>query len=403
MVEVSEKDIQEILKKENGSSGIYKNHEIIRLSDKPIGYLADHFTLRINVSSGFKDYFLKVVPQNVEKRVEYLDETGFFAKELDMYRTVIPKLLLHSSMTWAPECYLAKDGHFIVMEILNDYKINSNKSLVFDFDHIKVAAETLAVFHASSIIYEEKFGRKLGDECKAILEERAYVPKDGYVRQKGLENAIEVLTELLKIIPQFRDSPKLNFIEKKFPETIRKIYDFVKRSEKYRNVVSHGDLWANNFMFKYENGKPIDCKLVDFQLTRYATPAYDLVQLVYINTTKRTREMHLDDILNTYCDTFENELKRSLIDPSVLPRSEILVRFNEYHLAGLIEAVVFGHLTLLPTSLSTNMMSSSEEYDKFINQSRIGTCLKAFKEEYYRSRLTELLTEIIERFIPNDC
>lgn len=401
MVEVSRNDVEKVLKKVNSSSN-YENYEIIALSDKPIGFLADHSILRVKFKPqlDFKDFFLKAVPKNVEKRLEYIDETGFFVKEIEVYQNIIPRLSPFSSLSWAPELYLAKDGHFLIMEILQDYKIKSNQSLVFDFDHLKVSAISLACMHASSVIFEEKSGKKLKEHFQKMLDENAYVRTIGHVRQKGLENGIRVLTKMIDLIPRYKDSSEINFIREKFPETLRKIYDFTNPFEKYRSVFSHGDLWVNNCMFKYEDNKPISCKFVDFQLARYSAPAFDLTQLIYINSTTKTRVTHLDDILNTYCDMFESELKKHNVDPSTLPRTEILASFKDFHLAGLIEAVLFGHLTLLPPTSSTNILSSSEEYDKFINQSRIQTCLKAFKEEdYYRDRLTELLTEIIEYFI----
>lgn len=404
MADVSEGDVKRVLEKDENSFGKYESYEVLSLSDKPVGFLADHFVLRVTFSSPsrVKDYFLKAVPKNVEKRAEYLDETGFFSKEVRVYQHLIPKLKALSSLSWAPECYHAKEGSFIIMEILQDYTIKSSQSLVFDFEHLKVSSAALAVFHASSLIYEAKYGRNLKEEYSEMLEENAYPQTAGHVRQKGLENAIEVLMELVKLIPSYRDSTQLKLILSEFPATIRKIYKFAETSKKYKNVASHGDLWVNNFMFKYENERPVACKLIDFQLARYAPPAFDLAQLVYINTTRATRAAHLDDVLNTYCDFMEIELKRAQVDVAVFPRTEILASFKEFHLAGLIESVVFGHLTLLPPSLSSTILSSSEEYDNFINQSRAKTCLEAFNLDYYRDRLTEVLSEIIEEFIIKD-
>lgn len=403
MMEVSVKEVQKILAKDSSLCGKYKSHEIVPWSDKPIGYLADHFRLRIHFEpAGSKDFFFKALPKKIESRVEYLTETGIFDKEVKVYETLIPKLLDCSSISWAPKCYLAKEENFIILEVLQDFKIKSTQDLVFDFDHLKIAAKTLATFHAASLIYERRSGRELWDEF--TLEENAY-PLDGKIRRKGLENAIEVFLELVRLIPSYQNSPKLNEIIKKLPDTFRKIYKFVQPSKKFKNVFSHGDLWVNNFMFKYDdNDKPIACKFVDFQLARYSPPAMDLAELVYINSTKKVRSENLDDILNTYCDAFEGELMNANVIETSFNRTEILESFREYHLAGLIEAALFSQLTMLPSDTSTAILSSSEEYDKFLNQSRVATCLKAFEENYYRERLTEILTEIIEKFIlRSDC
>jgi len=279
------------------------------------------------------------MPKSVAKRTDYLEETGFFTKETMLYHSLIPVLLEHSSIAWVPQSYLTKDNCCIVLENLKDHKIFSNKQLIFDYEHLKVAAETTAKFHASSVIMEEKTGRKLTENYAEMLKEVAYPREEGCIRRCGLENGIKVLSELIKMIPKYEEPSTMQTIQRKFPDTMRRIYDFVETSSKYRNVFNHGDLWVNNFMFDYgEDGKPNECKLVDFQLGRYSPPAVDLVQTIYINSTKELRNKHLDDILNIYCDTFENELRRNNLKLSLLPRTEILESFHELHLAGLLEA-----------------------------------------------------------------
>lgn len=402
MIEISELDIQKILLSSSNSEKSFEKYVVMRLSEKPVGYLADHFILRIyEDSNNFTDFFLKAAPRGVQKRLEYLEETKFFTKEVQLYQNLIPILLKNSTISWAPESYLATDGHFIVMENLKSFKTFPSKNLTFDFDHLEVAAKTLACFHAASVIYEEKNGVNIGEEFKEMMNEVAY-PKspENHIRRNGLENAINVLSELMRLIPTIRDSTHYEEIMKRFPDTIRRIYEFSETSTKYRNVASHGDLWVNNLMFSYHHqDKPSSCKFVDFQLARYAPPSVDLADLVYINSSRIFRESQLNEILNTYCITIESALKKAKVSLKKLPRKEILESFKEYRLSGLINAALFGHLTLLPPTMSSSILSSSEEYDKFINQSRIKTCLIAFEEKYYRDRLSEILIEIVEVFI----
>ncbi|KAK1133748.1 hypothetical protein K0M31_011543 [Melipona bicolor] len=51
------------------------------------------------------------------------------------------------------------------------------------------------------------------------------------------------------------------------PKACEEVYAALEMSTTKRNVVSHGDLWGNNFMFS--NTVPLKCSLIDFQLIRY--------------------------------------------------------------------------------------------------------------------------------------
>lgn len=404
---LSSHDISEILKGAFNKDAKYLSHRILRLSDKPIGYLGDHYLLLIllefNGLKEEKNFFLKIIPKHVEKRMEYLGETRMFQKEIGLYQALLPRLIsLGTVQQWAPRCYFARDEDFIVLENLKGYSVINSKDLVFDKEQIILAAKTLGIFHASSVVLEEQTKMKIVDLYPEVLIENAYPRDESNVRRRGLEKAIEVLKELIKRIPKYQKATNLKEILESFGKCVRRIYDFVEPSKKYRNVVNHGDLWLNNFMFKELDGKVSSCKFVDFQLARYCPPAMDLCSLVIINSFKELREKNIIEIIDSYYESFQIELKNKEINSNILPKSEITASYKEYELAGLIEAALFGHVVLLPSDLSSNILNSSEDYDNFINKSRIDVCLNAFENDiHFRKRLTEILTEIVDFFILN--
>lgn len=397
-VEVTNNDIQNIVGKLPKSFGGVKKFEVVPLSDSLVGFWGDHFILKVyNDKSDKHDFFLKAVPRHIESRLEIIQETGFFEREMKIYEHFIPGLQVLSSISWAPKIYLAKEDYFIVLENLRDYRLHPSITNVWNYDHFVIALKTLADFHASTVIYEEKFGPMTNDDLK-LLEEVAYPQKEGHIRYKGVETGISTLQKLIKLIPKYKNSPKLADILKLFPEVVKKIFKFVETSKVYRNVLLHGDIWVNNVMFKYDENKPVEAKYIDFQFARYAPPAMDLVTFFYASSTVDFRKKHLKEMLNIYCETMENELKIHNISISALAREEILKSFNEYKVAGLVESAIFNHTTLLPSNVATNMMNSSEEYEKFF-ECRKEKCVEAFKEAYYRDRMTEILSELIDDFI----
>ena len=62
-------------------------------------------------------------------------------------------------------------------------------------------------------------------------------------------------------------------------------------------------------MFRYDdNGQVVEMRLVDWQISRYAHPATDIVHFLYSSTTSETREKHLGELLNHYYDTLSAAL-----------------------------------------------------------------------------------------------
>lgn len=89
-----------------------------------------------------------------------------------------------------------------------------------------------------------------------------------------------------------------------------KLFTVVKRDEHRFNVLCHGDMWANNIMFKYdEAGKPTDCLLVDFQMCYYNSPVMDLLYFIFTSPKQSIKLSHIDHFLQFYHTHLVRNLK----------------------------------------------------------------------------------------------
>uniref|UniRef100_A0A4Y0BW49 CHK domain-containing protein n=1 Tax=Anopheles funestus TaxID=62324 RepID=A0A4Y0BW49_ANOFN len=481
-----ESDIVECVKcyiqdKRNRVNGKFRlvSYQVQRLCEEPVGYLGDHYLLDVNLREKMVHYtpeeeekyaeeeyisfFVKVIPEHVPKLADYIKEMGCFRKEILLYKHVIPRLqdVMIGTRPFVPTAYFTKGERMIVFENLKSegYSIVENTKNLLDFDHLKVALQAIAKLHASSLILEERSKTPIPKLFAGYLNENAYVDDDDHVRKINLENAIQVLCEMIKKIDKYARSDKLDEILEKVPAVVRKIYDFAKPSAVFRNVLNHGDLWCNNVMFRYEmiptsvdggineeghpaEGRkatsdredqqeaeknatadtansssqlmmantssmkltPVEAKLVDFQLARYAPPVLDVWTLIMLCSSRDFRRQHLQTLLNIYYQTLGDLLEsgcNGMRVEMIIPRAEYDAACEHFALAGLIESLLFGHITLLPKQAAKKMLNSSENFDSFLRDSgKQRICLGAFEEAAtYRSRMSEMLTELVDKFI----
>lgn len=76
-------------------------------------------------------------------------------------------------------------------------------------------------------------------------------------------------------------------------------------------VITHGDAWQNNLMFKNDkNGIPMEISMLDWQVSRIASPLLDVMYFIFSCTTKELRDAHYDDFLKTYHHTLSAHIRR---------------------------------------------------------------------------------------------
>lgn len=257
--------------------------------------------------------------------------------------------------------------------------------------------------HAASIVLERREPNRLGGMVSSGLCENAYSvnKSEPNLRIAAVENAIRALGALTTKIPKYENGGE--HLSQELSRTMRRIYDLCQPSTQFRNVFSHGDLWSNNVMFRYdgESADPLDAILVDFQLARWAPPAFDVMTFITVSTSSEFREQYLPELLDAYYIHFEAELKYNGISAaSEISRGEWLASCEHYRLAALIETNLWLPIVLLPTHLSRSVVNDSNAFREFITESREKFCLEAFEtDDVFRRRLTDSIEQLVDLFV----
>ncbi|XP_076755527.1 uncharacterized protein LOC143426176 [Xylocopa sonorina] len=380
-------EVQALVKRATGGNAIVQKFYQKSYSDAKLGFLGSHqrLSVEIKTASG-KDilsFFVKIVPYNVPSQAEYVLDKCVFLKERLFYHDIVPQLYHeYKYEPWTATCYLIKE-HLLVFEDLS-IKGFSIRDKLFNKELMVSALTTIARLHASSLLAEARLGKTLKKMYPHAFVENAF-SHAGKTRMwfDVSVNAIVAVAEHLGLDARL------------VPKACEEIFQAIEMSSTKRNVVSHGDLWANNIMF--DNSVPPRCLLVDFQLLRYTPLAHDVIQLLYLCADRDFRVTSEEAMLKHYysvlCETL-NSSKSVTVE--VPPWSELVQGVEEQRLAAVVTAAIYFQSVLLDEK-EAEMLNDSDYYHEFEFKDRNEVVLKSMKNHpVYNRRLTEVITELIE-------
>ncbi|KAJ8951352.1 hypothetical protein NQ318_009288 [Aromia moschata] len=181
--------------------------------------------------------------------------------------------------------------------------INVDRHVGFDLDTGELILKDLAAFHAVPLALKLKKPEVFDEKVRPYLTK--FTPPDppanGENGQTMDSIVIEMLQESDKCIPHVS---KVRALLKRTKE-IR----MIPPNEPFATVV-HGDMWVNNTMVKFVNGKPVKNKLVDFQVCDYGSPATDLFFFLFSSIRLRVLQDHFDDLVKFYHNHFISHLDK---------------------------------------------------------------------------------------------
>ncbi|XP_023024016.2 uncharacterized protein [Leptinotarsa decemlineata] len=393
-----------IAKKKLGTSDFdLKKIDLLDMDERG-GSLGSYAKLKIFVEHAGKPTVLQFFAKFVLEQGEVLRmmSEGGFKKEVFMYTVFVPLLKdmgLENLVDFLPVCYLVRPDEMILLDDLS-YKGYSSLDVSnsFHHDHLLKSITPLAKLHATSLVFEKKLSDFL--ETTTTIDEyyKEYLEEIFYMTGNGFESLVQCFVKYF--LEKFPDIPKkltAEVIKEKIDVQINKWFNAVKNSE-YPKVLCHGDTWCNNIMFQHDGREKTDkCYFVDYQLTRYCPPAFEILGFIYCTTDKKTRSKYKEYVLESYYNELETHLKEHEVKiENIYPFDTFMKSCESIKLFSIFHALVYLHYILIPKDILEKMKRDKKLMEKLMSDDRRKLLEVCWDHMPFRMRLKELIEEICE-------
>ncbi|CAH1399054.1 unnamed protein product [Nezara viridula] len=332
---------------------VRKVHEVQKLTavSKGDNYTSDLSRLRIKVQQfdgRVEDRWViyKTLP-NTKLRQKYMKQSGLFRTEFRMYQDVLPELerIRREKEVGEPywgESYALSNYESLLLEDLSvlGYKMGQRKEGL-DFKHCSLVMRALGKYHALSVIHRERGDLIISDFSKNFLETNIEMMEKFYLMS---------FEELIQSIETKWDEEWKVYGKalRKVTETLIRdlVKNFAIEHDKF-NVLNHGDCWVNNVLFKYDfENNPVSLRFIDFQMSYYNTPGYDLQYFLNTSPSAEVRRRK-NELLQIYYDSLITNLRCFEYEGELPSMEDINQGLTKAALYGLGSAVSLLPLMLL--------------------------------------------------------
>ncbi|XP_075228396.1 uncharacterized protein LOC142328471 [Lycorma delicatula] len=234
-------------------------------------------------------------------------EFGLYEKEVLVYNELLPKFKLLFCDKWedltAESFYSMKDNAIILEDLKNKGYVMAERMKQLNLEESKVALSSLAKFHAASVkLYEIE-----PNVIKKVAKELLFNEEIKETMFPFIKIAFKSAVEALENQPELR-----KYIQKinHYGENVWNVLaELIKPKEGDFNVLNHGDFWTNNMMLKYVNNEPVNAILIDFQMCRYTSLAFDLIYFMISSVQEDIRTKQYDKLLDIYLEKLNQNLE----------------------------------------------------------------------------------------------
>ncbi|KAK4309907.1 hypothetical protein Pmani_018488 [Petrolisthes manimaculis] len=265
-----------------------------------------------------------------------------------------------------------------------------------DIPHCSLVLKELGRLHAASVLLQNELSEPI-DEKYEFLQKDFNNFKSG-THNSQMESMFQgYFTNGADMAEKFGGYDLVASWLRKNKPRVSELFSESLESRPPFQVVCHGDCWNNNLLFKYnDEGDPIDVRLLDLQICRFASPATDLNYLLYTSLNGNDRKQHLDSYLRSYYEAFS----RVLMDgEKTVPYTQEELR-KEYHrknMFGLIMGLMVVPLVVTEAAKAMDMKEfENAEPEEAMEQLRVNILDQIDTNPILRPRLLGMFDDMIE-------
>ncbi|XP_031334603.1 uncharacterized protein LOC116164550 [Photinus pyralis] len=325
-----------------------------------------------------------------------------YLREIYVYDYVIPEFLklqeekqLEQIFQPFARCYTisrAKGNEAIVMENLKIKGfVTGDHHTDVDYSHALLVVKELGRFHAMSYAirdHKPKVYERFEQDCQeTFFNSHMFTPVLTIFRKLG--------AAVLKSYDPVKDTRQIESLQKSLQKVPRVFRDLrcLQRYGRY-SVVNHGDVQMRNLLFKYADEThplvPTELCMIDWQVARVGSPAFDLLYFFFVCTNREFRGLHYTNLLEEYYKSLAGLLRQLGSKPEeLLPYSVLLDHLKSYGAYALYTSMWI---------LSSNMKKEQDIPDIYnsITETANVDHFSTIPNDDYIPRIRDLIDDLLE-------
>ncbi|KAL7641582.1 UNVERIFIED_CONTAM: hypothetical protein RMT77_007455 [Armadillidium vulgare] len=274
---------------------------------------------------------------------EMIRSVGYHKKEYQMYSEVLPKLnQFQASRTnnafpiFVPEFIYGKctrKEYVLVIENMKDSGYGTSpKGKGLNVEQVYLALERIAWLHGVSYAYNKHH------DFLCEFPNYTFSKKISKLFKHLVLTSVENVIPFLQSQEGYEDiAEKLKTGKEKLPEKFHALWE--DQSRHAILCLTHGDFWCSNLLFNPPEGSPEHLAIIDWQISQWNSPIFDIQYLFATSATNELLCFHLQEFLQHYHRIFINVTKTLEAPVPNYSFEEFHTEFKRLSLVGLLMGI----------------------------------------------------------------